>query len=444
MNYTKKEVKKGITVHNIVTDKFKTNLYAVFLAIPLSKEDVTKNALITAVLRRGTENIKTQEEISKKLEEMYGASFDCGVEKTGDNQVLKFYLEALNEKFLPEKEELTKRCIEILFDIILNPLVENNGFKTEYVEGEKQKIKEIIESKIDNKRAYAFERCIEEMFKNAPYGIYKYGYVEDLKKITPQDLYTHYKKLISECKMDIFVSGEIDNRINEIIEGNAEIQKLNDRDAKYCTNKEISANKEKKQENIVEEHMQVGQGNLVIGLDINCQKPNGKYIASVYNAILGGGANSKLFQNVREKNSLAYTAGSTFRRQKNVIFIRCGIEIDKYEKALSTIKEQITDMADGNFTEEDINNSKNLIISSIKSISAEQDAEITYYYGQELSDKFNTLDEYIKNIEAVTREDITELAKEIWIDTIYFLCRFGDRSKSDIDNTRSLIKTRTV
>ena len=444
MNYTKKEVKKGIAVHNIVTDKFKTNLYAVFLAIPLSKEDVTKNALITAVLRRGTENIKTQEEISKKLEEMYGASFDCGVEKTGDNQVLKFYLEALNEKFLPEKEELTKRCIEILFDIILNPLVENNGFKTEYVEGEKQKIKEIIESKIDNKRAYAFERCIEEMFKNAPYGIYKYGYVEDLEKITPQDLYTHYKKLISECKMDIFVSGEIDNRINEIIEGNAEIQKLNDRDAKYCTNKEISANKEKKQEKIVEEHMQVEQGNLVIGLDINCQKPNEKYIASVYNAILGGGANSKLFQNVREKNSLAYTAGSTFRRQKNVIFIRCGIEIDKYEKALSTIKEQITDMADGNFTEEDINNSKNLIISSIKSISAEQDAEITYYYGQELSDKFNTLDEYIKNIEAVTREDITELAKEIWIDTIYFLCRFGDRSKSDIDNTRSLIKTRTV
>ena len=82
MNYTKKEVKKGIAVHNIVTDKFKTNLYAVFLAIPLSKEDVTKNALITAVLRRGTENIKTQEEISKKLEEMYGASFDCGVEKT--------------------------------------------------------------------------------------------------------------------------------------------------------------------------------------------------------------------------------------------------------------------------------------------------------------------------------------------------------------------------
>src|SRR5699024_6016105 len=176
---------------------------------------------------------------------------------------------------------------------------------------------------------------------------------EDLEKINPQDLYSHYKKLISECKIDIFVSGEIENNINKIIEENSEIQKLNDRDAKYCVNKEISAEKEKKQENVVEEHMQVGQGNLVIGLNINCQNPNEKYIASVYNAILGGGANSKLFQNVREKNSLAYTAGSTFRRQKNVIFIRCGIEIDNYNKALKTIKEQIEDMKNGEFTTED-------------------------------------------------------------------------------------------
>ena len=126
MNYTKKEFKKGITVHNIVTDKFKTNLYAVFLAIPLSKEDVTKNALITAVLRRGTENIKTQEEISKKLEEMYGASFDCGVEKTGDNQVLKFYLETINNEFLPEQEDNLEKAIKILLEVVFNPLVDNN------------------------------------------------------------------------------------------------------------------------------------------------------------------------------------------------------------------------------------------------------------------------------------------------------------------------------
>ena len=422
MNYSKKEIKKGIAIHNIKTNKFKTNLYAVFLATPLDRENVTKNALIAAILRRGTQNIQSQDLISKKLEEMYGASFDCGIEKTGDNQIMKFYLEAINEDFLPEKEELTKKCIEILFDIIFNPLIENNGFKEEYVKSEKEKLKQIIESKIDNKRAYAFERCIEEMFKNEPYGLYKYGYIEDLDKITPQNLYEYYKKLINECKIDVFVSGEIENsNINNLIENNQQINKLTQREPIYVINKEKSNVKDKKAENIVEEHMQVGQGNLVIGLSANSSLDNAKFIASVYNAILGGGANSKLFQNVREKNSLAYTAGSTFRRQKGAIFIRCGIEIANYEKALKTIKEQIEDMKNGNFTDEDINNSKELIVASINSITSEQDSEITYYYGQELSDSFTSLEEYVNNIKRVSKENILELAKDIWINTIYFL-----------------------
>lgn len=179
-------LKEGINLHLINTENFKTNLYAVFLATPLKRENVTLNALLTAVLRRGTKNMKSQDVISKKLEEMYGASFDCGIEKTGDNHIMKFYLEAISEKFLPEKEELQEKCLDILFDIIFNPLIENNGFKEEYVQGEKQNIKQIIESKIDNKAKYALDRCIEEMFKNEPYGLYKYGYVEDLEQITPQ------------------------------------------------------------------------------------------------------------------------------------------------------------------------------------------------------------------------------------------------------------------
>ena len=196
MNYIKKEVKQGINLHNINTNKFKTNLYAVFLATPLNRENVTKNALLTAVLRRGTKNIESQVLISKKLEEMYGASFDCGIEKTGDNHIIKFYLETINEAFLPEKEELDKKCIELLFDIILNPLVQNDGFKPEYLESEKKKLKQIIEGKIDNKRTYSFERCVEEMFKDEPYGLYKFGYVEDLEKITPQNLYQYYKESV--------------------------------------------------------------------------------------------------------------------------------------------------------------------------------------------------------------------------------------------------------
>ena len=422
MNYIKKEVKQGISLHNINTNKFKTNLYAVFLATPLNRENVTKNALLTAVLRRGTKNIKSQDLISKKLEEMYGASFDCGIEKTGDNQIIKFYLETINEAFLPEKDELDKKCIELLFDIILNPLVENDGFKPEYVESEKEKLKQIIEGKIDNKRAYSFERCIEEMFKNEPYGLYKFGYVEDLDKITPQNLYEHYQELIKKCKIDIFVSGNLkENDMNSLIENNAEIKRLEARTPEYIENKENSDKIPVRKENIVEEKMQVGQGNLVIGLSSNSQIENEKFVMSVYNAILGGGANSKLFQNVREKNSLAYTAGSTFRRQKNTIFIRCGIEIENYQKALDTIKEQIEDIKNGKFTEDDIKKKKKLIIASVKGISSEQDTEITYYYGQELSDTFTTIEDYVTKINNVTKENIEEVAKEIWINTVYFL-----------------------
>ena len=422
MKYYKENLKQGITIHNINTEKFKTNLYSVFLATPLSRENVTKNALIGAILRRGTQNIKSQDQISKKLEEMYGASFDCGIEKSGDNQIIKFYLEAVNEEFLPEKEELSKKCIDILFDIVFNPLVENNAFNIDYVESEKNNLKQIIESKIDNKRVYALERCTEEMFKDEAYGLYKYGYVEDLDEITPQNLYEHYKKIISECKIDVFVSGIIDNeKINKIISNNEEMKKLNEREAKYNVNVEEGKIYNIKKEKVIEEHLQVGQGNLVIGLKENSSKEDAKFIMSVYNAILGGGANSKLFQNVREKESLAYTAASNYKRQKNCIFIRCGIEIEKYEKALETIKQQLEDMKKGNFSEKDIENAKQLIIESMRSISSEQDTEITYNYGQELSDKYITIDEYIEKIKRVTKNDIVEIANEISIDTIYFL-----------------------
>ncbi len=422
MNINTEKIKEGINLHVVKTNKFKTNLYAVFLATPLKRENVTLDALLTAVLRRGTATMKSQDMISKKLEEMYGASFDCGIEKTGDNHILKFYLEAINEEYLPEKEELQEKCLDILFDIIFNPLIENNSFKEEYVQGEKQNIKQIIESKIDNKAKYSLDRCIEEMFKDEPYGLYKYGYIEDLDTITSQSLYEYYKKLINTCKIDIFCSGELEEqKTKRMITQNEKIQNLQSRKPEYIVNNEQTEEIELQETKTIEEKMQVNQGKLVIGLTVNSNEENSRFTTSVYNAIFGGGANSKLFQNVREKESLAYTAGSNYVRQKNSIFIRCGIEIDNYEKALNTIKKQMQDMKDGKFDEKDIENAKNLIIESVKSIPAEQDTEITYYYGQELSDTFMTLEEYMKKISEQAKEQIVDLANKVSINTIYFL-----------------------
>lgn len=422
MPYKIQEVKRGIKTHMIETNKFKTNLFAIFLSVPLNRESVTQNALIPAVLRRGTANLKTQEEISIELENMYGATLDCGVEKTGDNQTLKFYLETLNDTFLPEQENLSKKAIELLLDVVFNPLTENRNFKKEYVDSEKKTIKRLIEGKIDNKDMYAYNRCIEEMYKNKPYGLYKYGYIEDLDKLDEKNLYEDYKKLLNEAKIDIFVSGNFGNEdIIDVINENINIVNLKPREDKHIINTEEKEKKEKVEVQTIQEPKDVTQGKLVIGLDIDFYEPDSKYAMCLYNVILGESATSKMFQNVREKAGLAYSARSTYVRQKNNIFIRAGIEISNYEKAVNIIKEQLEDMKNGKFTEEDIENAKKYMVAGIKTVQDEQDSEITYYMGQELSGKLIYFEDYINKINDVTREQIDQIAKNININTIYFL-----------------------
>jgi len=422
MSYKTEELKKGIKLHCIETDKFKTNIIAVFLTLPLDRNTVTSNALIPAVLRRGTNNLKSQDKISIELENMYGATFDCGIEKTGNNQVLKFYLEMVNDEYLPQDEKMLYKGIDLLLDIVFNPLKENNTFNEEYIKIEKENLKRIIEAKIDNKDRYAYERCIEEMYKNKIYGLYKYGYIEDLEKIDDKNLYEKYRELIKKAKIDILISGNISkedilNRIKE----NENINKLQERTPIYTINENEDTQNDVNNPNTIEEKMDITQGKLVIGTRVNFNEENYKYKVSLYNVILGEGATSRLFQNVREKESLAYTARSNYVRYKNNIYIRCGIEIENFEKAVSVIKEQLKDMENGKFTDEEIENAKKYVIAGLRTTREEQDAELSYYFGQELSDKFTSFEEYEEQIKKVTREDIEKVAQNIKIDTIYFL-----------------------
>lgn len=420
MQYKQLELKKGIKLHTIKSDKFKTNLISVFLTVKLNREEVTKNALIPSVLRRGSKNMQTQEKINKELEELYGASFDCGLDKAGDNQVLKFYMETINDNYLPEtNENILKLSLEKLLELVFDPYLENDCFSKEYVDQEKNNLRNIIESKIDNKARYALDRCIEEMYKNEPFGLYKFGYVEDLDKISENDLYKAYQEVIKNSKIDIFITGNIDENIIEELKKNDNIRKLQDREPKYEAHK--IERREPKKENTITESMDVMQGKLVIGLNINIDNEKDKYIVLMYNNILGGSATSKMFQNIREKEHLAYVANSMYFRHKNAIFINCGIEIENYDKTLNLTKQQLDDMKKGNFTEEDINNSKKGIIATIKGIEDEQDTMITYCFGQELSQTEVTLEEYKDIIEGISKEQIVNIANRVDINTVYFL-----------------------
>lgn len=417
------EIKSGIKAHLIQNDIFKTNIACVLLTTPLERETVTQNALLPFLLRSGTQNLKTQLEINKKLEEMYGASFDCGIDKMGDNQVLKFYIESINDNFVGNKDEMLKQTINFILEIVFNTLIENGQFNEDILNIEKQNLKQVIESKIDDKDIYAFENCINSMYGDKGFGLYKYGFTEDISKITAKSLADSYIELINNCKIDIFISGDLKNiDIKGILENNANIKNLVARKPKYILNNESTESKQKV-DNIQEkrEILDVSQGKLVIGLDVLSKQKDVGVVALVYNAILGDGVNSMLFQNVREKASLAYSTKSKYVKQKANIFIRCGIEVDNYQKALDIIKEQLDNIKNGNFTDEDIDNAKCYLISGIKAIEEEQDSEIVFYIGNEISNINMTLKQYIEVIQNITKEEIIEFANLLEYNTIYFL-----------------------
>ena len=438
-----------IKIKRFENNKFKTNEISVFVTIKQTQENATKNALIPAVLRRGSTNYRNQLEISKKLENMYGASFNCGVDKSGDYIILKFFIETINNEYSDSKENLAQEAFNLLTDIVFNPLVENDGFNINYVKQEKDNLAKIINSKKDDKANYAYQRCIEEMFKNNPYGIYKYGSLQDLEKINEKNLYGYYLNIIQNSQIFIYINGKNANSINvdENINNNFKIafnnnsNEYNENDDLQEKNKntEIENNKNKDIEdnknieivdnknaeivalqpiNIVKEKLDVTQGKLIIGL--NAPSEN-KYAVTMYNTILGGGANSKLFQNVREKESLAYYASSRYIRRKNAIIIRTGIELANYDKAVKVIKEQLEEMKKGNISDYELASAKTLILASLKLIPESQEDIMAFDFDQDVFNENLTFEQYYKKIENITLNEIIDVANQVKINTIYYL-----------------------
>lgn len=395
-------------IRKIETKKFKTNVYALYLTIPLTKENVTYNALIPTVLKRGCEKYNNQLEISKKLEEMYDATFGIGIAKVGNNEVLKFYIESLNNNYLPNNEDLSKTSIEMLINIVMKPYLINGKFDEDYVSQEKENLKKVIESRKDNKDTYATNRLLEEMFKEEPYGLYKFGNIEEIDNITSEKLYEKYKELIKNAEKHLYIVGDVEN---------LNIQEYHIDEEEIKITKEFPI-KEKLEEKIVKEQMDITQGKLVIGL--NTPNKNREIIA-LYNTILGKGANSKLFLNVREKEGLAYSAGSTYLKRNNAIIISTGIEVSKYNKAVEVIKKQLKDMQEGNITEKEIKDAKQFINAGLNLINESSENIIEYTFDKELYNEEIDIEKYRKSIEKITKEDIVEIAKKINIDTIYFL-----------------------
>ncbi|MBU5306766.1 insulinase family protein [Clostridioides mangenotii] len=407
----------NINLTLIKTSKFKTNLVSVYIQRVLDRDEVTKNALLPSVITSGSKNYPTLREISHKMDNFYGASLFSNAGKRSEKQILEFKILGVNDKYIDEK--IFKDMIEFLNDIINNPFVENGGFKEEYLHLEKQNLKDKIKAAINDKKAYAQNKCIEAMCKGERYSIEENGYEEDIDSITAVDLYNHYKNILKTSPIDIVVEGDFDDDfVADAVKQNFKFERgdiIEIPRGKYV--KKVDDVK------VVEEKMDITQGKLVMGYRANVDyMDNDKYYSLVVgNSVFGGGAHSKLFNNVREKESLCYYVFSSVEKYKSIMFVSSGIEAQNYEKAVKIIKEQLEDLKNGKITDTELANSKSALINSAKSVTDNIGGMSEFSFAQSLGKTNSTVEDLIKSIEKVTVNDIVDAVKDIELDTVYFL-----------------------
>lgn len=417
-------INDNISLHYIPMTKIKTTSVGLYIHRRLDSESATMNALLPYVLQRGTKKLNSSEKIAHYLENLYGASLNGTVGKNGEDQILIFGTESISDKYAPEKETLTKDCVELLLGCVFEPYIIDGGFKKEYVNQEKKNIKQRIESLIDDKRLYASTRCVQEMCAGDPISIARLGRVEDLEKIDEKNLYEHYKDIITTSAIDIYICGDTD------------IKNISDRIKQYISGFEFKKadipnttlfKKENSEVNNVEESLDVTQGKLSIGFRTNIKCTDSDYYGlMVANSIYGAGAHSKLFNNVREKLSLAYYASSQLEKYKGLMIVNAGIEFDKYQAALDESLAQLDAIKKGEISELEFDSSVQSIVNALQSYYDDPHYIQSFYLGEKIANTNNTIDHVIGEVQKVTIEDVAKAASKIELDTIYFLKGKGD------------------
>ncbi|MFH1232100.1 MAG: pitrilysin family protein [Planctomycetota bacterium] len=423
----------GLRLHLFQTPLFKTTTIKIFIHLPLD-ENATANALLVRVLGRGCRKYPTMRKISIFLDSLYGAIFGADISKIGEHHIIEFFFEFVSQRFLPKHIDNTYYALNFLKQIIFNPCLtagrrlQDREFRSDYFSQEQEKLKDIIKSVYDDKISYADERCIQEMCKDEPYRIYEYGEIDKIDKISPEYVLNHYRDKILKSPMDIFIAGPKGiNRVKGLVSNifNSQIQKSK-------MQPQINTDKHRlnslpilpptKKERLIKENDEIDQSKLVLGCRTyttwNDKEIFGLMMAS---GILGGFSHSKLFRYVREKAGLAYYVNSALEKTKGLMFIRAGIDPNKFDAALKIIKEQLYVIQSGDISDEEINNTRSGIINRLKSIEDNASSFIDYNMELSINNRHDTLKELKEQFMDVNKKDIASAAQKIKVDTIYLL-----------------------
>lgn len=389
---------------------------------PLDYKTITARSILSKVLVRATQQWPNDKALNRHLSSLYGAYINSFVSKFKDKHVITISLEIANERYLKDSTPLFEKGLKTLKELIWNPLIIDEQFNENYVAQEKSLLTKKLEAMIDNKAQYSFLKLMNHMFENEPYKYLATGQVEQIPHVTAKNLYDTYKSMLHNDDCAIYVVGNVDKQnVIDTIQENFNIKPF-----KFESNnrpEHIDPNKSSK---FIIDNDEVDQAKLNLGYRFPTYFGKENYYAFVVlNMMFGGDPSSVLFNEVREKQSLAYSIHSQIDGKNGFLFVLSGVSASKYEIAKDTILDEFEKLKNGNFDDDKLELAKKIIISHRHESTDRPKSIIELLHNQVLLDKPQSEKEFITAINAVTREDVIKLANEAMLDTIYVLTKGG-------------------
>lgn len=402
-------------IHTIKTDKFKNIRMEIIFRNNIDPNTIASRTLLFDLLVESSNKYPTKRDLVLKQELLYNASLYSVSNRIGNQIITSIVMDFLNPKYT--KDNYLAEAIRLPFELIFNPLVNNNEFNGQTLENIKTRTIADIKSLYEQPSKLAIKNALKNFDENSISSIDINGTIDSITTISSTSIYKTYLDILKHDYVDIYVIGDFDeNKIVDEIVKNAQFNTIK----KHELSLEIK-NKTRSKNQLVKEKSSFLQSHIVYIYNINnLNDYERKYVFNLYNNILGGSAlESKLYQKLRGENSLCYGISSIYQKYDNLLIIYTSVDPNNVNKAQKLIEQTINEMIN-NITEDDLNIAKDAIISSINMSLDMPGRIIDQYFFHNISD-LDLIDERISQYKTVSLKDIKIVAKKIKSNTIYVL-----------------------
>ena len=417
MNVTHLSPVTGVTFIAVSNDKSKYDCLTLSFLLPRTRDNTARCSLLAAVINRGTNRYPTMRALAAVQEDLYSASVSASSGAVGECITFTFSLCFINKKYTIGGEDLLDRGMDLLSDMVLNPLLRGNGFDDSYVATEKVNLITDIRSRLDNKDSYAVRRCIELMCEGELFANPVDGLEQDVAGLTGEDIYKHYVNIIENCPAVAVYTGADDH--GKAAETFSKYLPLAARGTDIPRTEIITSVGGLRRYTDV---MDINQSKLAIGFRTGVLPSSDEaYAFGVFNELFGASPTSRLFSEVREKQSLCYYCTPIPQTSKGISVVAAGIAAADKERAEQAIIDQLDDIKRGNITDTELSAAvrslRSIHIGITDSIRALNRWYRTGFVIGREDDPCRAAD----RIARVTAEETVAAARRVLEDTVYFL-----------------------